>query len=193
MTMKRILFALLFIGFGPAYAQQPGVTVTVKMGDNEDVQDMIIYNRKEPLAISDFQGRPYGPQMAMTNSGINMNYKWHSNGTSAALDVIITTTFDPSKSFFKDEGKNAYILNHEQRHFDITAIEACKLITAIENFHFTMANYKDELQAIYQKYQDERKEQQEEYDGETNHSIIRDQQDAWNKKIDAELKEQTCY
>ncbi len=184
---------LLLMSFAPAYAQKHGVTVKVKMGNESDGDNILLYNRNHPLTISDFEGRPFGPQVAMTSSGIYISSNWSGDNISISLDVVITTTFDRSRSFFKDEGKNAYILNHEQRHFDITAIEACKLITAIKNYHFTLANYEEELSTIYQKYQNENTERQQQYDDETNHSINKMQQEAWNKKIDTELKEQTCY
>ena len=76
-----------------------------------------------------------------------------------------------------------YHLEHEQHHFDITMLGAERFCAAIREAHFTVDNYRDLISDIFDKTFDENAQLQETYDNQTEHSINKEIQYAWNKKI----------
>ena len=81
---------------------------------------------------------------------------------------------------------------HEQGHFDIAEIFARKLNKEITMF-LTKSKRHEELNNIYTKVMNEKRDTQQLYDEETNHSINKSQQAAWNKKIEEMLEELKDY
>ena len=73
----------------------------------------------------------------------------------------------------KPAGKTADVLRHEQLHFDITEIKAQQLTEAIRSFSFTSEHFKEELNALHKQYQKEMEDMQQQYDLETQHSLIK--------------------
>ena len=60
-------------------------------------------------------------------------------------------------------------------------------------YSFLAENYKQELTDLLNQVQEEGAEMQNTYDSETDHGTIIDQQEAWNKKIEDLLRQQTCF
>ncbi len=101
--------------------------------------------------------------------------------------IRVRAVFDPQKSWVKNDCKTAYILNHEQMHYNIVEIFARKLRKAIATSTFKQATFKDDYNRLFDRLADEHEAYQERYDEETNHSIYKEDQEAWNTKIQAEL------
>ncbi len=84
--------------------------------------------------------------------------------------------------------KHDKILNHEQRHFDISeiyarkfkrkAIELCKKTTNIDSL----------LPQLFDHYHKKLRETQYKYDFETEHGMNKEMQKVWNGAIDEEIK-----
>lgn len=92
------------------------------------------------------------------------------------------------KGFTKD-----YLLNHEQRHFDITEIYARKMRTELAKYvvpirEFMENNMIKDVERIFNDLYDEMERTQKKYDKETNHSMIKDKQAEWNDWIDNQLE-----
>lgn len=111
--------------------------------------------------------------------------------------VIVTTEclFDPkmswvSKEYIKKAGeeKSAYLLNHEQRHYDIARVIGAELDEAMQSFKFDTKKAKYQVDSIFRSFIKKDRDIQKQYDNETEHSKVREQQDAWDKKIDGWLK-----
>ena len=85
--------------------------------------------------------------------------------------------------------KTDYILTHEQGHFDIAEIFARKLNKLMKEYNFDWNTYRQDLKKIYQDVLDEKEDMQNKYDEETNHSINKEKQEEWLKKISGKLKE----
>lgn len=80
-------------------------------------------------------------------------------------------------------GENlAEILNHEQRHFDITEI-------VVRDLNKALKNIKEEQKAdyLYELYKEKLKLMQTQYDYETEHYNNRKKQINWDNKIDSLL------
>ena len=89
--------------------------------------------------------------------------------------------------------KTAYILSHEQGHFDLAEVYARKLYKKVQEYRFHQKNYRKDLQKIYKEILDEKEEMQSKYDRETNHSINKEKQVEWLKKIEKMLEEYKDY
>lgn len=174
---------------------EPEVEVKVYFSNIADKKGHIPYQRSRKLFITDFEGVPdeTSPGAAATLSGVGMSYKVSKLRNRTEVDVTVMAYFDRTGSWMKANGKNTTILMHEQRHFDITAIKACELRQRIEQTTFTPNSYQEQLKELLNTVQQEGTEMQNEYDRETEHGTIIDQQEKWNKKIINILAEQPCF
>ena len=89
--------------------------------------------------------------------------------------------------------RNRETLEHEQRHFDITAIKACELANAIREFKFSVDNYPRELEKLQRQKQKELGQMQDQYDSETRHGLVPSIQQKWDKIIKDQLQNLTCF
>lgn len=62
----------------------------------------------------------------MTGFGYRSNLK--TMGDKGTMNVEVFCFMDPDKSWVRPDKKSDYILNHEQRHFDITFINATRFM-----------------------------------------------------------------
>lgn len=174
---------------------QPTVTVNVSMSGLPENKTHIAYSRNTTLFITDFEGEPdeASPGAAATLSGVGMKIQSSTLRNVTKVDVILTVYFDRSRSWMKDHGKNVTTLQHEQLHFDITAIQACMLKRQIEQAAFTPDNFRQQLKEMLDKVQAETGNMQNTYDRETAHGTIIDAQESWNARVSTALAEQNCY
>ena len=83
--------------------------------------------------------------------------------------------------------KSAYILNHEQKHFDIAFINTLLFIQSLRQAHFTATNYQALIEKIYNETAEAMSRIQDQYDAETAHSMIPEKQSLWDEKIRRQL------
>ncbi len=95
--------------------------------------------------------------------------------------VTVTCYFHKDESYVIKSAMTAYILNHEQRHFDITYIYSRKFEKELK-----VIGKLDEkaVEVIYNRILKEKDEMQDSYDNETANSEKREKQAEWDKKID---------
>lgn len=171
----------------------PSVTVTVMTGMPEE-KHLVAYDAGRPLQLSDFRGTPdeESPGDAATSSGIHVSYDIRSEYGSIAVHVTVTPVFDRNESWVKKEGRNRETLQHEQLHFDITAIKACRYIALVKAHHFSFDNYTAELDAVYKQVQQEWENMEDDYDNETSHGQLQQAQRVWELKIHNLLQDGGC-
>lgn len=174
---------------------EPVVTVQVYMSGVAEQPVHIIYTKDRKLYMTDFEGEPDESSMgaAATLSGIGMKIQSSTLRNTTKVDITLTVYFDKSRSWMKPHGKNVTTLQHEQLHFDITAIKACMLKKQIEEAVFTPGNYKEELSNMLVKVQEEAGYMQNTYDSETAHGTIIDEQEKWTKRIEEMKQQQACF
>jgi len=125
---------------------------------------------------------------AMTSAGFGYNLGFSSLEGKSVLNVSVFCNFNKNASWVKDEGRNDYILHHEQHHFDISYICTMEFIKKLKNAHFTSSNYQEILKNLYIETAKEMAAMQDLYDTETQHGIIKNKQQEWSDKIDKQLQ-----
>jgi hypothetical protein len=173
----------------------PSVEVLTEMASGTDDSDRIAWSTGRPLALDDFRGKPddLSRAAAATNSGLDVRTRQQTQYGQTRVTVTILAFFDKSLSWCRTNSRNESTLRHEQQHFNITAIKACELADTIRNFAFTTGNFMKELEQLYRQKEKEIQQQQELYDGQTNHGQVDSAQAVWEKKIKNELDKQRCY
>jgi hypothetical protein len=128
-------------------------------------------------SIEDFklvQGPLFRNIAATTCTGIMMIYN------PAIKSYEATAIFDSEKSVWSNThtGNISYLLNHEQRHFDLTEYIVRKLNKDLVG--------KDSLMQLklFKVYEEQLDIIQKLYDAQTNHSVDTAQQSLWNSTID---------
>lgn len=161
----------------------------------KDSKETMSWNANTPIVWKDFKGKPNSNSdaAAQTASGISFGF---SIGKTGGRITDFTTTveclFYPSESWYKPNVASPHILKHEQVHFDITELHARKFrqhITSVK----PSTRLKEQLNALYKSISKDSYLMQKKYDEETNHSINKQQQAAWNIFIAKELKKLEAY
>jgi hypothetical protein len=152
-------------------------------------EELLFWTTGHRLTWTDYKGKadPSTGAAASTATFLGIDYTFSPKG----LTYTITCSFSKTRSWGLH--KNEYILQHEQGHFDIAEIFARKLNMKMATYKFNKATYKTDLQKIYDDVVNEKEETQNAYDKETDHSIKKDKQAEWLKKIEKMLKEYEGY
>ncbi len=87
-------------------------------------EDEIVWHSNHKLKWTDFKGRPERSQPYEAISFCSIESKVSQLNNEAEFEMI--AKFDKTKSWTKTD-TSAHILNHEQRHFDITEIYTRKI------------------------------------------------------------------
>ena len=112
MHIKSILFCFLVLGFARS--------------SNEET---MTWNESRKLTWADFKAQPNydSNAVALTASGITFGYSVKTSGKRIVdFSTTVEAHFYPKKSWHFKDKSDAYILGHEQLHFDITELYARK-------------------------------------------------------------------
>lgn len=141
------------------------------------------------LTWADFQGIPSAGDdfVASTNSGVSFSYSISFNKGKKEFSFTVESHFYPELSWFRKGQVNDYILGHEQTHFDISELHARILKQRLSEATFTGA-IKEEIQIIYEKTEQQRRDMQNQFDAETVHSKVRKKEIEWEKFVADQLK-----
>lgn len=152
-------------------------------------EDLLDWDANRKLTWADYKAKPdpSSDAAASTTTYLGIEY----NIKSDRFSFKIQSRFSRDKSWGLH--KTAYILSHEQGHFDIAEICARKLNMKMSAYRFDRKTYQKDLQKIYQEIIDEKEEIQDKYDKETNHSINKVRQEEWLKKIAEMLEQYKAY
>lgn len=157
---------------------------------SQDKNDELIqWKDGQKLTWADYKGKvdSAADAAASTATYLGIEYNFSNN----SVDYKITCSFSKTKSWGLH--KNDHILSHEQGHFDITEIYARKLNKQMKNYQFNKDTYKTDLRKIYMTILEEKENMQNSYDDETNHSINREKQAEWSRKISDLLNEYKTF
>ncbi len=104
------------------------------------------------------------------------------------VEYFVFCHFEEHKSWVKPgNSDNDYLLNHEQRHFDLAEYHARTLRKALRQ-PVKMSDIGAHMKKIHGSVMKECAAAQILYDKETNHSIDRKAQLRWNAHIDSTLQ-----
>lgn len=155
----------------------------------------IAFSLEKAIQLPDFKGvvEKNTVAVAMAYTGINFKLKTRSKKDSLFIDIQLYPYFDIQKSWVMPEHHNNRVLNHEQGHFKITAINCCKLYKELLAQNLEIDNVAI-VQNIYQKYIDENRQMQDLYDEQTKNGTIASEQARWDKSFINELiSNKDCY
>lgn len=151
--------------------------------------DTIYYSAERPLTWNDFRGKIYPSKFAAvveTSFGYDEE-KVVKNGI-ITINITLKVYMTRSGSWAKSGSRNAYNLNHEQRHFDIARIIAARFKRKLTPENLPVDYYDGVISYEFIESLREMNRLQEKYDDETRHGIDVAAQQRWNTFIDAELK-----
>jgi len=116
-----------------------------------------------------------------------------SSDPKAPAKVDIQTVFNEDKSWKDDKRINDYVLNHEQKHFDIAEIYARKIRQEVSGKIKTTADFNRHFQGIYNKILKDYRNFQALYDGVTEHGMNKEKQAEYDTIISNELEKLNNY
>jgi hypothetical protein len=148
-------------------------------------QKSIPWSSFEKLKWKDFKGKV--PKGFNHSAGSAFFYDYDEKLVDDSMEIEMDNYFMIYSSFVLHGSRSDYLLNHEQRHFDIEEIYVRKLREYISKWNGnTKSNYNLYLLAGMNKIYGDSTEF--DYDMQTNHGLNRDEQSLWNNKIDSMLK-----
>ena len=150
--------------------------------------DTVYYSKSRPLIWDDFKGKTSSRKYAAyiyPDFGYNENITIKNGVVQVAFTLRVFLA--KSASWANTSSQNAYVLNHEQRHFDIQKIFAEKFKDDLKKEKLTPDNFEGIINVQYLETRREIHRMQEKYDDETNHGLNTVQQESWNKFIDSQL------
>jgi hypothetical protein len=169
------------------YAQSS--KVIIKPFKIANVRDTVYYQQRK-VTWADFNGpiRSRTDYGAAIFASFGYESKLYTDNSQISMEITPKIFMDKNMSWVRSEMKNDYALSHEQLHFDIAYLLSLQYLQKIKTFKaktekdlLSLVNY--EYLEFYKKMHTE----QEQYDDETNHSLNREFQNKWSKKIKAEI------
>ncbi len=180
--MLRSLFVALLLLPALPYAQDGPGPASLN-------EDLLEWSATRKLTWNDYKASPNPASDAAASTTTYLTISYNISNTD--FSYKIESRFSKTRSWGLH--KTPYILSHEQGHFDIAEIFARKLYQKMSEYRFDRRSYEKDLKKIYQEILDEKKEMQDEYDEETNHSINKEKQGEWLKLIERMLEESKDY
>lgn len=186
MTYRNSLYILCFFSnlllADLLYAQTPS-------------KDIIIWQENRPLTLSDYKvvsdkTKSLRPKVAaITRTGITYSFSSEKNSTNTAnITVNFYATVHKPHSVIKQKVLNLSprrqkdLIDHEQRHFDISEIFARRATQALGHI-FLKKNYASQIKDLMKKVFSEAEDYQYLYDRETANGENEAAQEIWDKKI----------
>lgn len=173
----------------PTLAKAVKVTFT-DYQNNQSGSDTVFYDPNRPLLWSDFQRKapPLTKFAAAVYTSIGYEAKATVVNQQIVLNIKMKVFLIKSNSWVQPHAKESYALRHEQLHFDITKLVAERFKQKVLSEELPPDDYDSRLQYIYLDSFREMNKMQEQYDGETQHSLVRSEQNRWDEKVTLALK-----
>ncbi len=152
-------------------------------------EELLEWSTFRKLTWNDYKAKPnpLSDAAATTTTYLSIEYKISSSNFSFKIKSL----FSKDRSWGRH--KDNYILSHEQGHFDIAEIFARKLHKKMSEYTFSKRTYQKDLKKIYEEVTNEKEQMQNDYDRETRHSIDKEKQSEWLKKIAALLQQHESW
>lgn len=152
--------------------------------------ETMAWNESRKLTWEDFKASPdqTSDGVALTASGITFGYSVKTSGSKIIdFSTSVEAHFYPNQSWYIKDKENAYVLAHEQLHFDITELYARKFRQQLSRLKVNR-KIKEQMNRMHVEINEALNETQRRYDAESNHSINIEKQKYWENFIVAELK-----
>lgn len=153
--------------------------------------NLILWSPDASLKWSDFQGNAdmaYGGT-ALTSGKI----LYSADYIDDSLTIVLECYFDKELSWLKNGDSTDYLLRHEQLHFDLFEAYARKMRKEMLGLDLTFDDAQKKLEKVFYSVYKECKDVQKQYDKDSNHSLIEEEQNKWDEKITKLLSEFEQY
>jgi len=152
--------------------------------------DTIRWDPNYKLKWEDFQGKadPASTFSAQSNCMFSFRSGIEYKGGVMKLSLYLYPCFTKKASWVVPENKQDGLLAHEQLHFDICELYIRRLRKTIAARELSVLDPGKEIQDEFEKAWKDYQSAQSQYDRETRHGLIRDQQESWVKKVNEELE-----
>jgi hypothetical protein len=175
-TMRPFLLSLIaFLSMSAYYGQQ---------------SRYLAWDSKEPLQWNHFQGKSEADDHvhgAVTYAGIELVVD-HVSFPGGNVRFKAHAIFDQKRSWVKEGKPDRALLSHEQLHFDITEVYARKLMHKLNELRLSKKD-KANVKKWQNRYWQAQLNTQNLYDRESVHGLHVEQQKAWRKLVDKELRQ----
>jgi Bacterial protein of unknown function (DUF922) len=146
----------------------------------------IPWSPERRLRWSHFQGTPPGGGREGALTSYSLFYAWKCLGP--AFEFRVVAGFQPGQSWVKaeilrDSAQNRRALRHEQAHFDIAEVHARRMRRYFANLAGACTHSDDDLGGMAQRFVDDARAMQRQYDGETEHGLRAERQAAWEAQV----------
>jgi hypothetical protein len=166
-----------------------GVKVTFTDYTINEQADTVFYSSDRPLTWADFRDRPRTSKYAAAVfPSFAQDGKREIRNGIIHVQLVMKVYVLKDASWVKEGARDEYALNHEQRHFDIVKLVAERFKRKVLADTFTVEDYDGQIGYLFLESYREMNRLQDQYDEETSHSLNRDAQEQWNRRIDSELR-----
>jgi hypothetical protein len=170
-----------------------GVKVRFQYYDDQLEGDTIYYATSRPLTWSDFKSKRRASNKFAAMVMPNFGYEQDEEILNGVINVTITlkTFLAKSDCWLGSPYKDDYILNHEQRHFEIAKIVTEHFRKQIQQASLNPDTYEAVINMQYLDSYRYMNKLQKDYDKETSNGLNQSAQHNWNKRIDNLLSGKT--
>lgn len=157
--------------------------------------DTIRWNADYKLKWNDFKGtnKSGSPFSAESNCMYSTKSTPSFSGDTMILRLIVHPCFTRSGSWVKTGSEQDSLLIHEQLHFDLCELYGRKFRKSAMELQLSLLQYDQQIRSEFEKFWLEYQTAQQLYDRETEHGIIRQEQNKWIDKTKKELDELELY
>lgn len=178
MSVKPVILLVLLWGGTSFISQKPD-------------KNLINWSKNRKLSWDNFKGHPDNSSAFGAISSTGMGYV--TDLRKDTMYVTITCYFSPDKSWVKKKDRKESLLNHEQRHFDLTEIYARLFRKEVKAYSFRFASLNKDLSKVYEEINKKYNQEQSLYDKETEHSKNEQKQEQWDHKIAEYMESLKAY
>lgn len=173
-------------GSQPAFASR--FSLTFEAVKEARGPDTIYYHAQQPLSWNNFKASPQGNRFG---ASIFANFGY--TGTDTLINGHFQVTVNlkvymlEQQSWVRSDSRNAYSLNHEQRHLQLAYLASREFEQMVKQDMLTPENYRGRLGYWYLQAYRKMNQLQEAYDTETQHGMNEQTQERWNQWIDSQI------
>lgn len=188
---------LLFCGVLYAVISEPQIQQTQvcfsgqECAKRQDEESAIPWSNQR-LTFGNFSGSIDSSSEHAANSQAGIRLDVEASNDLKAVHIAVAAIFYPDSSWLKVHNED--LLTHEQGHFDLCEVYARKIRRQISTINSRdYATVSQTVVEIYTSFRDQETNAHQKYDVETAHGINRAEQQRWDKRIAAQLRENERY
>jgi len=164
-----------------------------KVDDAKAYEKKIEWSADRKLTWQDFKAAPVTGTDFSAATSVGFSYQSVPGPLFSRIKFVVKNTFNCDLSWVNPRhNKNAYLLSHEQLHFDICEVHARLLRKKFAENKLTIFNVK-QCSAYFNEVFAGYEAQQKLFDEESDHGINEKKQAEWRSKTDAALLELRMY